>query len=212
MQAALAGFALGFSLILAIGAQNAFILRQGLRREHVLPLVLTCAISDAILITAGVAGFGALAKALPWLETVMRYGGAAFLIWYGASNLRSAWRGGQILEEPTLQLKGSGRTQPPSSPRGSDGETPQRRRRSAKVAPGIGELPSYSWDAELQAQGKKTCNSQIEPISHPVIFFLPRSDLTYYFNAQHPADADASEGAARTSSVCEALKKPAACA
>jgi L-lysine exporter family protein LysE/ArgO len=98
MQAALAGFALGFSLILAIGAQNAFVLRQGLRREHVLPLVLTCAISDAVLIAAGVAGFGALAEAVPWLETVMRYGGAAFLIWYGASNLRSAWRGGQVLE------------------------------------------------------------------------------------------------------------------
>jgi len=58
MQAALSGFALGFSLILAIGAQNAFILRQGLLRSHVLPLVLTCALSDAVLVAAGVAGFG----------------------------------------------------------------------------------------------------------------------------------------------------------
>ncbi len=98
MQAVLAGFGLGFSLILAIGAQNAFVLRQGLRRAHVLPVVLTCAISDAVLIAAGVAGFGALAKAVPWLETVMRYGGAAFLIWYGARALLAAWRGGAALE------------------------------------------------------------------------------------------------------------------
>lgn len=92
------GFALGFSLILAIGAQNAFVLRQGLRREHVFWICLTCAVSDAVLIIAGVAGFGALAKAVPWFEPVMRYGGAAFLIWYGAMNLRSAWRGGSALQ------------------------------------------------------------------------------------------------------------------
>ncbi len=98
MQAWGAGFALGFSLILAIGAQNAFVLRQGLRREHVLPVVLVCAISDAVLIVAGVTGFGALAEAVPGLERVMRYGGATFLIWYGARNLWAAWRGGAILE------------------------------------------------------------------------------------------------------------------
>ena len=98
MQAAAAGFALGLSLILAIGAQNAFVLRQGIRREHVFATVLTCAISDALLIAVGVAGFGALAEALPWLESVMRYGGAAFLVWYGARNFLAAWRGGQALE------------------------------------------------------------------------------------------------------------------
>jgi len=98
MQAAAAGFALGLSLILAIGAQNAFVLRQGIRREHVFATVLTCAISDALLIAVGVAGFGALAEALPWLESVMRYGGAAFLVWYGARNFLAAWRGGQVLE------------------------------------------------------------------------------------------------------------------
>ncbi|WP_085310155.1 LysE/ArgO family amino acid transporter [Planktotalea arctica] len=94
----LPGFALSFSLILAIGAQNAFVLKHGLRREHVLAIVLTCAISDAILILAGVAGFGALAKALPWFESAMRYGGAAFLFWYGLQNARSAWRGGAVLD------------------------------------------------------------------------------------------------------------------
>ena len=91
------GFLLSLSLILAIGAQNAFVLRQGLRRAHVLPVVLTCAASDAVLIVAGVAGFGALAEAVPWFEPLMRYGGAAFLLWYGWMNARSAWRGGQAL-------------------------------------------------------------------------------------------------------------------
>mgnify|MGYP003145890546 CR=1 FL=1 len=79
----LPGFALSLTLIMAIGAQNAFVLRQGLRREHVLVVVLVCATSDAILITAGVAGFGALAEAAPWFGSLMRYGGAAFLLWQG---------------------------------------------------------------------------------------------------------------------------------
>ena len=94
----LPGFFLGFSLILAIGAQNAFVLRQGLRGEHVFWVCLTSALSDAVLIAAGVAGFGALARAVPWFEPVMRYGGATFLVWYGAINLRSAWRGGASLQ------------------------------------------------------------------------------------------------------------------
>jgi L-lysine exporter family protein LysE/ArgO len=101
MQAALAGFALGFSLILAIGAQNAFVLRQGLRREHVLAVVLVCALSDAVLVAAGVAGFGALAEMVPGLERVMRYGGAAFLLVYGARAFLAAWRGGAVLEAGT---------------------------------------------------------------------------------------------------------------
>lgn len=103
-----AAFGLGLSLIVAIGAQNAFVLRQGLRREHVLAVALTCAVSDAILIAAGVAGFAGLAERLPWLGPVMRYGGAAFLLVYGALALRNAWRGGQALsrsgsEAPSLR-------------------------------------------------------------------------------------------------------------
>ena len=94
----LPGFALSLTLILAIGAQNAFVLRQGLRREHVFWVCLTCGVSDAVLIAGGVAGFGALAEAVPWFEPVMRYGGCAFLIWYGYLNARSAWRGGAGLD------------------------------------------------------------------------------------------------------------------
>ena len=110
MSAFVPGFLLSLSLIVAIGAQNAFVLRQGLRREHVFWVCLTCGVSDAILIAAGVAGFGALAKAVPWFETVMRYGGAAFLIVYGAMNARSAWRGGNTLEAARADPKPLGRT------------------------------------------------------------------------------------------------------
>ena len=98
MTPALTGFATGFSLILAIGAQNAFVLRQGLLRQHVFPLALFCAASDAALITAGVAGFGALVEALPALPTVMALGGAAFLIVYGITRLLAAWRGGDAMD------------------------------------------------------------------------------------------------------------------
>lgn len=97
MQAGLAGFALGLSLILAIGAQNAFVLRQGLRRAHVLAVVLVCALSDAVLVAVGVTGFGVLAEAVPGLERIMRYGGAAFLLVYGARSFWAAWRGGAAL-------------------------------------------------------------------------------------------------------------------
>ena len=98
MTAAIAGFTLGFSLILAIGSQNAFVLRQGLRRSHVLAVVLTCAVSDAVLIAAGVGGFGRLADLAPWFAAAMRYGGALFLIVYGAISFRSAWRGTQGMD------------------------------------------------------------------------------------------------------------------
>ena len=97
MPSFFAGFGLGFSLILAIGAQNAFVLRQGLRQEHVFWVCLICALSDALLITVGVAGFGALATVVPWFETAMRLGGAAFLIWYGMRNAISAFRGDEAL-------------------------------------------------------------------------------------------------------------------
>ncbi|MBV7408950.1 MULTISPECIES: LysE/ArgO family amino acid transporter [Roseobacteraceae] len=92
------GFLLSLSLILAIGAQNAFVLRQGLRGAHVFWTVVACSVSEVILIAAGVFGFGSLASAVPWFEPLMRYGGAAFLLWYGWQNARSAWRGGAALD------------------------------------------------------------------------------------------------------------------
>ncbi|MDA5094812.1 LysE/ArgO family amino acid transporter [Aliiroseovarius sp. KMU-50] len=98
MGAALTGFATGFSLILAIGAQNAFVLRQGLLRKHVFPLSLFCALSDALLISAGVLGFGALVTALPMLPVVMALSGAGFLIVYGSMRFLAAWRGGYEME------------------------------------------------------------------------------------------------------------------
>ncbi|MCD0418535.1 LysE/ArgO family amino acid transporter [Rubrivivax sp. JA1024] len=83
------GFSLSLALIVAIGAQNAFVLRQGLRREHVGPIVLFCAAMDALLIAAGVAGLGGVIGAAPVLTTLLTWGGAAFLAAYG---LRALWR------------------------------------------------------------------------------------------------------------------------
>ncbi len=77
------GFAMSAALIMAIGAQNLFVLRQGLKREHVGPIVLFCGCADAILIAAGVGGVGALLGAMPQLTLALTLGGAAFLAWYG---------------------------------------------------------------------------------------------------------------------------------
>ena len=85
------GFATSAALIIAIGAQNAFVLRQGIKCEHVLAVVLVCAVSDALLITLGVAGLGALVQRQPTLLAVARFGGAAFLILYGALAARRAF-------------------------------------------------------------------------------------------------------------------------
>ena len=90
MTPVLFGFVTGLSLIVAIGAQNAFVLRQGIRNEHVLPVVILCAVSDLILIMAGVAGVGALVTAHPQLLTAAAYGGAAFLLGYGLLAARRA--------------------------------------------------------------------------------------------------------------------------
>ena len=98
MTAYLSGLGLGLGLILAIGAQNAFVLRQGLTGRHVLAVVLTCALSDAVLIAGGVGGLGLLTAQVPGLEVALRWIGAAFLFAYGALRLRAAWRGGETLQ------------------------------------------------------------------------------------------------------------------
>lgn len=89
---ALAGLALGLSLIIAIGAQNAFVLRQGLRREHIVVVIVVCALSDAVLIALGVAGAGLVFDAVPWLIDVVRWAGFAFLLAYGLLAARRAFR------------------------------------------------------------------------------------------------------------------------
>lgn len=106
VTAASAGFLLGLQLILAIGAQNAFVLRQGLRREHVFAVCATCALSDAVLIALGVTSFEAISERFPAVAPAFVLGGAAFLIWYGAQHLRAAWRGGAALN-PSGQAAGS---------------------------------------------------------------------------------------------------------
>ncbi len=98
MLTVFAGLGLGLSLIVAIGAQNVYVLRQGIRREHVLVVVAICALSDAVLIVAGVAGLGFVISAAPWLVVVARWAGAAFLLAYGLLAARRAWRGGERLE------------------------------------------------------------------------------------------------------------------
>jgi L-lysine exporter family protein LysE/ArgO len=86
------GFIASFTLIAAIGAQNAFVLRQGIRREHVLPVVVLCTVSDIALISAGIAGVGALISAHPSALNIAKFGGAAFLVGYGVLAARRAWR------------------------------------------------------------------------------------------------------------------------
>jgi L-lysine exporter family protein LysE/ArgO len=88
----LVGFIASFTLIAAIGAQNAFVLRQGIRGEHVLTVVAVCTVSDILLISAGIAGFGALINAHPSVIDIAKFGGAAFLVGYGLLAARRAWR------------------------------------------------------------------------------------------------------------------------
>jgi len=88
-NSALAGLLTGLTLIVAIGAQNAFVLRQGLRRSHVGPIVTICTVSDVVLIVAGVAGIGVVIQHAGWALEAVRWFGVAFLTWYG---LTSAWR------------------------------------------------------------------------------------------------------------------------
>lgn len=93
LTAAIAGFVASAGLIIAIGAQNTFVLRQGLKRQHVGVVVTICAISDILLILLGVAGIGVLVQEYPLLLEVLRFGGAAFLAVYALLAAQRAWRG-----------------------------------------------------------------------------------------------------------------------
>ncbi|MCY1705454.1 LysE/ArgO family amino acid transporter [Pannonibacter sp. SL95] len=110
LTAALSGLFLGLSLIIAIGAQNAFVLRQGLRREHVFVVCLTCALSDALLISLGVFALGTVTDLIPGIEPALRYGGAAFLLAYGLRSARSAMTGSSALTSGDGARQGLGAT------------------------------------------------------------------------------------------------------
>ena len=88
----LVGFGTGLSLIAAIGAQNAFVLQQGIRRQFVLPVVLICALADALLEFAGVAGIGFVIERAPLVIEIVRWGGVVFLLWYAWGAVRRAIR------------------------------------------------------------------------------------------------------------------------
>jgi len=92
MFAFLPGFLAGLSLIVAIGAQNAFVIRQGLTRQHVFVVVAICALADAALIALGIAGLGAIIQGLPWLLEGVRWFGVAYLTWFGIKSVRSAFK------------------------------------------------------------------------------------------------------------------------
>jgi L-lysine exporter family protein LysE/ArgO len=95
----IAGLVTGLGLIVAIGAQNAYVLRQGLARDHVGLVVAICAVSDAVLIVAGTAGMGALIADRPALLTAMRWLGAAYLAWFGFKSLRAARHAGALRDQ-----------------------------------------------------------------------------------------------------------------
>jgi L-lysine exporter family protein LysE/ArgO len=107
LDALVAGLLTGLSLIVAIGAQNAFVLRQGIARQHVGPVVAICAVSDLVLIAAGVAGVGAIVQHAPTALTVVRWLGVAFLTAYGVRSLWKARHAGSLTaaadEEPRLR-------------------------------------------------------------------------------------------------------------
>jgi L-lysine exporter family protein LysE/ArgO len=104
------GWLTGASLIMAIGAQNALVLRQGLLRSHVAPVVGLCALSDVILIFLGVFGLGGAIAASPLLMNGFRWGGAVFLLLYGLRAARRAWRGEDSLHEAAAASAGLGPT------------------------------------------------------------------------------------------------------
>ncbi|PVE94878.1 LysE/ArgO family amino acid transporter [Microbacterium sp. TPD7012] len=138
MLPVLAGLGLGLSLIVAIGAQNVFVLRQGIRREHVLAVVVICAVSDAVLIIAGVAGLGFVVSAAPWLVVVARWAGALFLLTYGVLAARRAWKGGEAGLEP-----GGTDAAPPTASAAGDGATATLTR--TRLAPVILTVLALTW-------------------------------------------------------------------
>lgn len=105
MQSFIHGFAIGMSLIVAIGAQNAFVLKQGLKRQYVFWVCLLCATSDAILIALGVTGFAQVIQSYPLILSIAKYFGAAFLFIYGAQHFYAAVTQNQSLSASDTQAE-----------------------------------------------------------------------------------------------------------
>jgi L-lysine exporter family protein LysE/ArgO len=108
MFAFLPGLFTGLSLIIAIGAQNAFVIRQGLTRRHVFAVVAICTFIDAALIALGIGGLGAAISGLPWLLEVIRWFGVAYLTWFGIKSLISATKS-QTLDPSGVESKSVGK-------------------------------------------------------------------------------------------------------
>lgn len=135
----LSGFGLGLSLIVAIGAQNLFVLRQGIRREHVVVVATVCAVSDAILIVVGVSGLGAILEAAPGAIEVVRWAGAAFLTGYALLAARRAWRPtGAALTEAPLE-------RPADSSGPTSHAAPGQTTRVSRLAPVIATCLALTW-------------------------------------------------------------------
>jgi L-lysine exporter family protein LysE/ArgO len=126
LSTVLAGFGLGASLIVAIGAQNLFVLRQGMRREHAAAVATVCALSDALLIVLGVSGVGVIVQAVPWLLDAVRWAGALFLAGYAVLAARRAWR-------PSGQALRARETTPDAAAPAASGATAVATRRLAPV-------------------------------------------------------------------------------
>ena len=109
MLAFLPGLFTGLSLIIAIGAQNAFVIRQGLTKKHVLLVVSICAVSDALLILLGISGLGVLIQSVPALLEVIRWFGGAYLTWFGIRSLRSAFKSQSLDASGTPQTVSAGK-------------------------------------------------------------------------------------------------------
>lgn len=108
MFAFIPGLLVGLSLIIAIGAQNAFVIRQGLARQNVFLVATICAVADAVLIAAGIAGLGAVISSLPWLLEGIRWFGVAYLTWFGITAVRSVFKTQKLEEgdeQPTVSIK-----------------------------------------------------------------------------------------------------------
>jgi L-lysine exporter family protein LysE/ArgO len=111
LNSSVAGFVTGLTLIVAIGAQNAYVLRQGLARSYVGAVVAVCAVSDLVLIFAGVSGIGAIVEHAGWVIDLVRWLGVAFLCWYAVNSFLRAMRTEHLVAESNSGVPGEARKQ-----------------------------------------------------------------------------------------------------